>query len=73
MSEDPPKAKIGQTHAEGMFRAGLKELTQILSAFPDGVKPVEEVGLAGNALPQEVYQERHNREPDLDQNVEMEM
>ncbi|MEZ6063897.1 MAG: hypothetical protein R3C19_26415 [Planctomycetaceae bacterium] len=51
--------KIGQGHASAMFRAGLKELSAILPAFPDSVRPVEEMGLAGNTLPQEVYNDRH--------------
>ncbi len=56
-----------------MFRAGLKELSQIMPAFPDSVKPVEEMGLAGNALPQEVFQARHEQQVDMDKNIEMEM
>lgn len=69
----PTTGKIGQTHAAGMWRAGMKELSQILPAFPESVKPVEEVGLAGNALPQEVFQDRHDQEADMDKNIEMEM
>src|SRR5579885_3406354 len=49
---EQPKPKIGEGHAAAMFRAGLKELAQILPAFPDSVRPVEEPGLAGNATPQ---------------------
>ena len=73
MSESQQAPKIGAGHAEGFFRAGLKELTQILPAFPDGVQPVEEMGLAGNALPQEVFQSKHEQEPSVEQNLEMEM
>ncbi|TWT35212.1 hypothetical protein KOR34_01000 [Posidoniimonas corsicana] len=65
--------KIGGTHAEAMFRAGFKELTQILPATAESVQPVEEIGLAGNALPQEVYQDRHEVEPNINQNLEMQM
>jgi hypothetical protein len=50
--QEQAKPKIGEGHAAAMFRAGLKELAQILPAFPDGVRPVEESGLAGNATPQ---------------------
>ena len=69
---DPQGPKIGDGHASAMFRAGLKELSQILPAFPDGVKPVEEMGLAGNTLPQEVYNDRHPKnqhQPGHDQPV----
>ena len=53
------KPKIGQGRASAMFRAGFKELSSIVPAFPDSVKPVEEMGLVGNKLPHEVYTERH--------------
>jgi hypothetical protein len=44
--------KIGEGHAEAMWRAGLKELAQVLPAFPNhSVQPVEEYGLAGNLPP----------------------
>lgn len=65
--------KIGATHAPAMGRQGLKELANILPAFPESIKPVEEVGLFGNALPQEVYKARHEKEPNIDQNLEMQM
>ena len=65
--------KIGASHAAAMGRAGLKELASILPAFPQSVKPVEEMGLAGNALPQEVYKSKHEKEPHIDQNLEMQM
>ncbi|MEZ6129205.1 MAG: hypothetical protein R3C59_11025 [Planctomycetaceae bacterium] len=70
---EPQKPKIGQTHLGGMWRAGLKEIGQIMPALPDSVKPVEEMGLAGNALPQEVFQARHETEPNVDQNIEVQM
>ncbi len=71
--EADAKPKIGATHAGAMCRAGIKELSQILPAFPDSIKPIEEPGLAGNALPQEVYQARHGFEPEMDHTLEMQM
>jgi hypothetical protein len=65
--------KIGATHAPAAFRQGLKEIGNILPAFPESIKPVEEVGLFGNALPQEVYKARHEKEPNIEQNLEMHM
>ena len=45
------KQKIGAGHAKGMAQAGLKEIAQILPAFPaHGVQPIEEAGIAGNPL-----------------------
>ena len=73
MKEPQSTPKMGATHAPAMFRAGLKELASILPAFPDSVKPVEEMGLAGNALPQEVYKSKHEQEPHIEQNLEMQM
>lgn len=67
------KPKIGATHAAAMRRLGLKELSQILPAFSDSIRPIEEPGLAGNALPQEIYQARHGMEPEVDHNLEMQM
>lgn len=47
--------KIGAGHASAMLRAGFKELSQVLPAFPaSSVQPVEEPGLFGNLTPQEV-------------------
>ncbi len=65
--------KIGATHVPAVGRQGLKELASILPAFPESIKPVEEVGLFCNALPQEVYKARHEKEPSIDQNLEMQM
>lgn len=73
MKESHSSAKIGSAHAPAIFRAGLKELASILPAFPESIKPVEEMGLAGNALPQEVYKARHEQEPQIEQNLEMQM
>lgn len=57
MSEEVNGPKIGEGHAAGMFRQGLKELAQALPAFPDSVRPVEEAGVFGNPTPQIVTQE----------------
>jgi hypothetical protein len=46
-------------HVKAMGRSGLKELAQILPAFPDSVRPVEEPGLAGNPVSHEVYEQRN--------------
>ncbi len=51
------RPKIGEGHLAAMGRAGLKELSQILPAFPEGVRPVEEAGLVGNPTPQIVTAE----------------
>lgn len=56
MSEDR-SPKIGEGHAAGMARQGLKELAQALPAFPDSVRPVEEPGVFGNPTQQIVTQE----------------
>lgn len=73
MKHSNPNAAIGSGHASAMFRAGLKELSSILPAFPESVKPVEEMGLAGNALPQEVFESKHEQEAHIDKGLEMEM
>lgn len=53
--DKPTKPKIGAGHAQAMFRAGLKELGQALTALPDSnIRPVEEPGLVGNLTPQEI-------------------
>lgn len=59
MSDDLPKAKIGEGHAYASGRQGLKELAQILPAFPESVQPVEEPGLVGNPVSREVYEQKH--------------
>ncbi len=51
--------KIGSGHVQAMGRAGLKELAQVLPAFPGhSVQPVEEAGLAGNLTPGEVSEQK---------------
>ena len=50
-------AKISEGHLAGMARQGLKELTQALPAFPEGIRPVEEPGVFGNPTQQIVTQE----------------
>lgn len=62
------EGKIGQGAAQAMLRVGLKELGQILPAFPESVRPVEEPGLPGNLTPQEVVHQKQGRErePELE-------
>lgn len=61
--EKPPTPKIGAGHAQAMFRAGLKELGQALTAFPDStIRPVEEPGLVGNLTPQEIVHGKNEYE-----------
>lgn len=64
--------KIGATHADGMLRIGFKELAQILPAFSDSVKPVDDPALFGNKLPMEVYRERHGHDFEMEQTHEHE-
>ena len=65
MSEE--QIKIGAGHLEGMIRSGVKELAQILPAFPGhGVQPVEEPGIAGNLTPQEIVHGKSQYESMLD-------
>jgi hypothetical protein len=60
--------KAGQGVLQAALRLGTKELAQILPAFPDSVKPIEEPGALGNLTPQEVVQQKHGRErePELE-------
>lgn len=59
--------KIGAGHVQAMVRAGAKELTQILPAFPaHSVQPVEEPGLAGNLTPQEIVHGKSQYDSMLD-------
>lgn len=72
-SQQPTNAKIGQGHASAMARSGLKELSSILPATKESIQPVEEMGLFGTALPQEVFEEKKSMEANVDQNLEMQM
>ena len=56
-----------------MWRLGLKEIGQILQPLTDSIKPIDEIGIYGTALPQEVYKARHETEPNIEQNLEMHM
>jgi hypothetical protein len=67
MAEEDKRPKLGAGHASAMLRAGVKELAQVLPAFPDGVRPVEEPGLAGNLTPQEIVQDKRNYDQMLDE------
>jgi hypothetical protein len=53
--------KIGSGALDAFFRQGLKELAQIVPAFPESVRVVEEPGALGNPTPVEVY---HNKMQD---------
>ncbi len=56
------KPKIGAGHLQAWLRAGLKELAQILPAFPShGAQPVEEPGLAGNVTNHEVVRGKEGK------------
>lgn len=60
MSGSPSQSKLGQGHAASMARLGLKELSQILPAFPDSVRTQDDPGLVGNATQREVYEQRNS-------------
>ena len=66
--DQPQNEKFGQGALQAMIRLGPKELAQILPAFPDSVRPIEEPGLPGNLTPQEVVNQKHgrDREPELE-------
>lgn len=49
------KPKIGAGHAGAMFRGGLSEMANILPAFNDSIKPINELGLYGTKLPGQIY------------------
>ena len=72
MAGEQQPAKIGQCHAQAMGRLGLKEIAQALPAFPTGpIQPVEEPGLFGNPVPQEVFAQKQG--PELDPDFDMEV
>lgn len=62
-------SKIGQGAFEAWLRAGHKEVTQILPAFPDSIRPVEEPGLPGNLTPQEVVAQKNSHEMESPENA----
>jgi hypothetical protein len=57
--------KLGEGAARAAFRQGHKEIAQILPAFPDSMRIVEEPGQLNNPTPLEVYSERHDVESPL--------
>lgn len=57
MEKEVSSPKIGEGALAAFGRQGLKELAQVLPAFPDSVRPVEEPGMFGNPTPQIVTQE----------------
>ena len=73
MSKSQGAPKIGQGHANAMLRSGFKELGQIFPSGKDAIQPVEEMGLFGNALPQEIFEEKKSQAPNIERNLEMEM
>lgn len=60
-------SKIGAGQLEGALRQGLKEIGQVLPAFPDSVRTVEEPGMIGNLTPQEVVASKSGYEEMLSQ------
>ncbi len=65
--------KIGSGHMEAWLRAGLKEVAQSLPAFPQSIKSVEEPGLWGNPVQQEVYAQKQAQKQGPEPEQEMEM
>jgi hypothetical protein len=57
--------KIGEGSLQAWMRAGFKELGQVLPAFNDGIKPVEEYGLFGN-LKAPSFEEQSLKQPELE-------
>lgn len=55
--------KIGAGHLAAMARMGLKESAQVLPAFPESVRPVEELGAFGNPTQLDVNQEKGKESP----------
>lgn len=49
--EAPHGPPLGAGHLAAMGRLGLDELAQLLPAFPDGIRPVDEPGLFGSVTP----------------------
>jgi hypothetical protein len=47
-AKDQSERPAGSAALWASWRQGLKELAQVLPAFPDGVRPVEEPGQMGN-------------------------
>src|SRR5262245_15731199 len=54
--------KLGAGALTAAFRQGHKEIAQILPAFPDSMRIVEEPGQLNNPTPLEVYSERNEVE-----------
>jgi hypothetical protein len=50
--------KWGAGHFAAWLRGGSKEFAQVLQAFPDSIRLVEEPGLVGNPTPQEVLHDK---------------
>ncbi len=52
------KVEVG-AQAMASIRQGAGEMAQMLPAFPDSIRPVEEPGGVGNPVSQDLYRERH--------------
>lgn len=63
MREQQHQPKIGAGALAAAGRQGLKELAQIVPAFPDSVRAVEEPGQIGNPTPQEVFSSKKGVTP----------
>lgn len=59
------KPKVGAGWGKAAVRQGAKEVAQVLPAFPESVRVVEEPGTPGNPTPQEVASERRQVEPEM--------
>jgi hypothetical protein len=71
VSSKQQPSKIGAGHVKAMLRSGFKEVSRILPAFPQSIQPIEEPGLFGNPVPQEIFDEK-NMQKQVDE-PEMEM
>ena len=63
LEQDQP---IGQGALDASLRLGLKELGQILPAFPESIQPIEEPGAFGNLTPQEIVAQKQGPEMELE-------
>ena len=57
------QTKVGEGHLRAMLRMGTKEAAQVLPAFPDSIRPLEELGTVGNPTQLDVNQEKGKESP----------
>ncbi len=57
-------AKIGSGALAALARQGAKEAAQVLPAFPDSMRVVEEPGQIGNPTQVEIFQAKQGTEPE---------